>query len=87
MCEEAITPSLIAAGLVGKQTLIDVFQVTPGNANRFVKNAMSFSPLTTTLIPVSFASKWFNILQKGKMTLDEQIVTEEYTKQDLCKDF
>jgi hypothetical protein len=86
MCEEAITPSLIAAGLIGKQTLMDAFQVTSGDVNRLVKNAMSFSPPMTTLIPVSFASKWFNTLQKGKVTLNK-IVTEEYTKQDLRKDF
>jgi hypothetical protein len=65
---------------------MDAFQVTSGDVNRLVKNAMSFSPPMTTLIPVSFASKWFNTLQKGKVTLNK-IVTEEYTKQDLCKDF
>jgi hypothetical protein len=47
---------------------------------------LSFSPPTTTLIPVGFPSKWFNTLQKGKVTLDD-IATVEYTKQDLCKDF
>jgi hypothetical protein len=66
--------------------LIDVFQVTRCDAIRLVKNAMSFSPPTTTLIPVGFPSKWFNTLQKGKVTLDD-IATVEYTKQDLCKDF